>query len=266
MTKLTESLGLEYQRLFDTCQIRPERRAEIDAAATKIIAGKARYAAVGKQLSVPWFVIGVVHSLEANSDFARHLHNGDPLTARTVQVPKGRPPTGQPPFTWEASAMDALTFDKSAQWTDWSVPGILYKWESYNGLGYRKFHPEVLSPYLWSFTNHYTRGKYVADGTFSPTAVSKQTGAAALLRRLAEKGEVTATSAATEPELLAAIGAPGGLRYKPNAVQPGAIALQQFLNRFPGIFLSEDGKLGQRSSDAYKRVFGHFLAGDPRGG
>ena len=45
---------------------------------------------------------------------------------------------------------------------------------------------------------------------------------------------------------------------------PGGIELQQFLNRFPGIFLREDGKLGPNSSAAYRQVFGHYLAGDPR--
>lgn len=265
MPKFTEALRADYQRLFDTCQIRPERVTEINAAAQKIIAGKARYAAVGKPLGVPWFVIGVLHSLEASSNFDKHLHNGDPLSARTVQVPKGRPVAGEPPFKWDASAVDALTFDKSTTWTDWSVPGILFKWETYNGWGYRAYHPEVLTPYLWSYTSHYTRGKYVADGTFSATAVSKQTGAAALLRRLAELGEMTAPSAVTEPDLLKALGASRGLRFKPANVQPGGVELQQFLNRFPGVFLREDGKLGQKSSDAYKQVFGHFLAGDPRG-
>ena len=40
MPKLTDALRSEYQQLFDTCQIRPERAAEIDAAATKVIAGR----------------------------------------------------------------------------------------------------------------------------------------------------------------------------------------------------------------------------------
>jgi lysozyme family protein len=262
---LTAALRAEYQRLFDSCQIRPERAAEIDAAASRVLAGRARYGALGDTLKVPWHVIGVLHSLEAGCDFRRHQHNGDPLSARTVQVPKGRPAAGMPPFTWEQSATDALTFDKSTTWTDWSVPGILFKWESYNGWGYRKFHPEVLTPYLWSFTSHYSRGKYVADGTFSASAVSKQTGAAALLRRLAEKGEMSAPVAVNEPDLMKVVGKNGALVFKPNAVQPGAVELQQFLNRFPGVFLREDGKLGQRSSDAHKKVFGRFLAGDPRG-
>lgn len=264
MPKLTEALRAEYQRLFDTCQIRPERIAEVEAAVVKIVGSKARYQAIGQPSGVPWYVIGVLHSLEAGSRFDRHLHNGDPLTARTVQVPKNRPP-GNPPFTFEQSAADALAFEGYTSWTDWSVPGILFKWESYNGWGYRAFHPEVLTPYLWSYTLHYTRGKYVADGTFSASAVSKQTGAAALLRRLAEKGEMDAESVVNEPPLFEVVKkSAGGLRWNPNKVQAGGVELQQFLNRFPGIFLREDGKLGDKTSDACKKVFGQFLAGDPR--
>src|SRR5439155_371250 len=133
-------------------------------------------------------VVAVIHSMEAGGDFTRHLHNGDPLTARTTHVPAGRPRTGKPPFTWEASAIDALTYQGFGNWKDWSVPGTLYKLEGYNGFGYRDHHPQVLSPYLWSFSNHYARGKYVADGRFSQTAVSQQCGAAVLLKRLQEGG------------------------------------------------------------------------------
>ena len=265
MPKLTDALRAEYQTLFDTCQIRPERQAEINATAEKIIGAEARYRGVGDPLGVPWYVIGVIHSLEAGLSFARHLHNGDPLTARTVQVPKGRPAAGQPPFTWEQSANDALAFDKYTTWADWSVPGILFKWESYNGWGYRGYHPDVKTPYLWSYSNHYKCGKYVGDGTWSQTTVSKQAGAAAILRRLAERGVITAPSFNNDAKLAAALQKSGGvLRYKPNTVTPGGIELQQFLNRFPGVFLREDGKLGERTSDAYRQVFGHYLEGDPR--
>src|SRR5436309_1074388 len=54
--------------------------------------------------------------------------------------------------------------------------------------GYRRYHPEVRSPYLWSGSTHYTSGKYVEDGRWSDTAVSRQLGAAVLLRRMAELG------------------------------------------------------------------------------
>jgi lysozyme family protein len=48
-------------------------------------------------------------------------------------------------------------------WQDWSLAGLLYRLEAYNGFGYRKHHPEVLTPYLWSFSST-TAGKYVQDG------------------------------------------------------------------------------------------------------
>lgn len=270
MPALTTALRNEYQQLFDSCQILPERQSLLNQMTQQLRTGEARYRGVSDPLGIPWYVVAVLHAMEGGSDFKRHLHNGDPLTARTVQVPAGRPKLGAPPFTWEQSANDALRLDKYDSWTDWSVPGILYKWEGYNGWGYRSYHPECKTPYLWSMSNHYSRGKYVADGTWSPTAVSKQVGAAALLRRVAELGLMSAASFTPtdkDAKLAEALAKSGGaLRYSPAKILPGALELQQFLNRFPGIFLREDGKLGERSSDAYKQVFGHYLQGDPRGG
>lgn len=91
--------------------------------------------------------------MEGDCDFKTHLHNGDPLSARTVQEPTNRPKTGAPPFSWEFSAEDALYFDKLDVWTDWSVPGMLYKMEGFNGYAYHSLG--INSPYLWSFSNHY---------------------------------------------------------------------------------------------------------------
>jgi lysozyme family protein len=266
MPTLTAALRADYQQLFDTCQIKPDSAKAVDRLARQIMANEARYRSVAEPLGVPWYVLGVIHAMEAGLDFDCHLHNGDPLSARTAQVPAGRPRTGEPPFSWEDSACDALALEKYAQWSDWSIPGILFKWESYNGWGYRKHHPEVKSPYLWSATCQYACGKYVKDGLWSATAVSRQIGAAALLRRLAELGATgDATSYTPQPKLADAVAGPrAALRYSPAAVAPGAIELQRFLNTFPGIFLREDGKLGERSSDAFRQVFGFHLHGDPR--
>jgi lysozyme family protein len=194
---LTPELTAEYQKLFDTCQVRPEKQAEVNALAAKIVQNAARYQAVGNPLSVPWQFIGVVHTMEASQRFDRHLHNGDPLTARTVQVPAGRPLTGNPPFTWEESATDALTLQGVNRVTDWTLPGILYQLEKYNGFGYRTRHPEVLTPYLWSATNHYSKGKYVADGKFDPDAVSKQDGAAVILQQVLQLAPISTAVPAT---------------------------------------------------------------------
>lgn len=63
---------------------------------------------------------------------------------------------------------------------------MLYLLEAYNGFGYRsQFVP---TPYLWSFSNLYSAGKFVADGKFDATAVSKQCGAAVMMRVLQERG------------------------------------------------------------------------------
>jgi lysozyme family protein len=185
MAAMTKAQRRRYELLYESCLTRPSRRASVNALSRRIRANRKRYEKVGKAVGVPWYVVGIIHSLEAGGDFTRHLHNGDPLSARTVHVPAGRPKTGKPPFTWEQSATDALRGRSLGAWKDWSVAGTLYQLEGYNGFGYRDHHPNVPSPYLWSFSNHYTRGKYVADGRFSPTAVSQQVGAALLLKRLA---------------------------------------------------------------------------------
>ena len=185
-----DALYKEYAALFESCLLRADAAATIAAAANRVAAGKATYQPIAADTGVAWWVIGLIHEMECRCDFNRHLHNGDPLDAPTVRVPKGRPP-GTGPFSFADSAKDALTHDKMAGWTDWSIPAVLYKLERYNGWGYRKHHPEVLTPYLWSFTNHYTKGKYVADGRFDANAVSKQVGAAAILRQMANDGALT---------------------------------------------------------------------------
>lgn len=182
---LTVALRNEYDRLWRTMHV--QKIAAADKIADRIVANRARYAAVEKTSGVPWFITAVIHSLEGSGSFTTHLHNGDPLTRRTTRVPKGRPVAGSPPFTWEESAADALKYDGLTSWRDWTVAGILFKLEGFNGWGYRLHHKTVLTPYLWSFSNHYAKGKYVADGKWDGSAVSAQCGAAVLLRRLADR-------------------------------------------------------------------------------
>ncbi len=190
-------------------------------------------------------------------DFDGHLHNGDPLTARTVQVPKGRPIAGTPPFTFLASAIDALKYKKFDTLTSWDLPQLLYRFEKYNGFGYRDHH-QIHSPYLWSGSNHYTKGKYVADGRYSPTAVSKQIGAAVILRRLVERGLIQIQDDTFTTKDFANL-----VKYDPSHFNQHALELQQYLNTLPGIYLLPDGKAGRKTSDAFKKVFGIYLKGDP---
>ncbi len=170
-----------YTTLWSTAIITTNPDSNVDI----IIKNRAHYEAVG---IIPWDVLGCIHMLESSFSFSRHLHNGDPLTARTVQVPSGRPVNGTPPFTWEYSAQDALQDHPKPP--NWSIEGKLWFLESYNGWGYRQYR-HINSPYLWSYTNQYLSGKYVTDGQWDPNAVSKQCGAAAVLKRLEERGVVT---------------------------------------------------------------------------
>ena len=72
--------------------------------------------------------------------------------------------------------------------SDWSLPRMLHRLEAYNGFGYRR--AGRASPYLWSFSSLYNRGKFVADGKFDPNARSKQCGGAVMLKLLDLTGEL----------------------------------------------------------------------------
>ncbi len=256
----TSQLQSEYQRLFDTCVINPDKYKEIDSYINKMVLAQERYKSMSTITNVPWHVIAIIHCLEGSLSFNKHLHNGDPLTARTVQVPAGRPKTGTPPFTWEASAQDALTYDGLTRWTDWSVPALLYKFEGFNGYGYHS--KGINSPYLWSYSNQYTKGKFVKDGVYSATAVSKQCGAAVLLRRMFEKQIITSEVAAIDRKtLILNLGL--DVLYSPNRYVAKAEELQKLLN-LNGAHIRVDGKAGQKTSDAYFAVTSQFLKGDPR--
>lgn len=174
-----ESTKNGYRSLWSKMKV--TRTAECDKAARRILAGRSRYEAVERKTGVPWFWIGIIHMRESNNNFAKHLHNGDPLTARTTHVPPGRPATGSPPFTWEASAMDALTMHGLHNIAPWPLERIGYEAERYNGWGYFGRHN---SPYLWAGSNLYTMGKYVADGKYSSTTIDQQLGVMPVLATL----------------------------------------------------------------------------------
>ena len=166
-----------YKELFRTMIINSDRKSEAERCSDIIIKNRSRYEFVEKSTKVPWYVVGIIHYLESGFSFNKHLHNGDPLTSRTKNYPPNRPVNGNPPFTWEESAIDALNMKKRP--SVWNIETTLEYLEKYNGLGYRK--KGIYSPYLWSATNHYVKGKYVSDGRFNPDAVSKQIGGAAIL-------------------------------------------------------------------------------------
>jgi lysozyme family protein/peptidoglycan hydrolase-like protein with peptidoglycan-binding domain len=181
------SLRAEYADLWQRMQIRPERMAEVNAIANRLIALKPRYQQVTAATRVPAGVIAALHYREASNDFKGVLHNGEPIIG-TGRLTRLVPPNRGPFATWEESAIDALTMPphKLQEVDSWTIERACYEIERFNGFGYRNHHPEVKSPYLWSFSNNYSSGKYVADGQFSSSAVDKQCGTMPILKRMME--------------------------------------------------------------------------------
>lgn len=146
-----------------------------------------------RENGVPAPVIFGLHQRESSGNFRCHPHEGSPLTGRTRYVPKGRLPfPAQPPYTFEQSAADAYYVVDRLDRVDWQdAQAALQGIESFNGLGYQQYHPDVPSPYLWNGTllnGRATRGKYTGDGKFDRLAVDKQLGVAAMILRLRERG------------------------------------------------------------------------------
>jgi lysozyme family protein len=183
-----EALKDGYVQLFETARVRDQFVSQVGWYVSKLLDPQNRrlYQEVEDQACVPWYFVGIIHGLECSFNFKAHLHNGDPLRSQTVQIPRGRPAPWNPPNDWVSSAKDSLAYEGFVDQEDWSLPRTLFRWEAYNG--FRSRANGINTPYLWSFSNHYTRGKFVADNVWDANAVSKQCGAAVMLKALLERG------------------------------------------------------------------------------
>jgi lysozyme family protein len=186
--------GTLQENRWDSAKVSAIKRFEANQIVDRILANKSRYESVDKSTNVPWQIISSLHNMEASGSFKKHLHEGSLLTGRTRYIPKGRPKTGKPPFTWEYSAIDALNYDKMGE-VRWSyLDDTLYAIERYNGTGYLRFHINTPTPYLWAGSSIERPGKYVADNKWSSTARSSQIGVAAILKIMEERGVANTSS------------------------------------------------------------------------
>jgi lysozyme family protein len=175
-----EALTAANTRRWNEMTITPSRKPSLTAEAGRVHLHKDAYVAVETRLRslglyVPWWAIGVIHLREADLNFNAQLAQGDPLGAVSRHVPAGRGPFyGADAFL--RGCLDALIdcAPHAAHWTDWSPGGTATIFELYNGLGYA--NKGLSSPYNWSGTDQYVRGKYVSDGVFSATEVDVQPG------------------------------------------------------------------------------------------
>lgn len=192
-----------YRALWERARVRQDRQSEVARVASKI-GGSPHwniYLRISGATGVPAEMIGPIHNRESSLNFNTHLHNGDPLTARTRHVPANRPAAGNPPFTFDESAIDALMMAPHSlhKVKDWTLERILYETERYNGWGYLG---KGNSPYLWAATDQYHGGKYVADGVYDANAWDRQLGCVALLKQMAANNpEIASNLARRQPKM-----------------------------------------------------------------
>jgi len=170
-------------------------------------AAKAQYTTVQNYTGVPWFVIAVLHERESDQCWTASLAQGDPWNVVSTHVPKGRGPFQ----SWVAAAIDALIncSPYAANNKDWSVGGTLTLLEQYNGLGYAA--RDIASPYVWSGTDQYASGKFIADHIFRADVIDVQMGCAGLLMAMSKLdpsvtvggAPVIATPISPQPDVVA---------------------------------------------------------------
>lgn len=184
------SLLSENTRRWKTATYKPEGMALARKFARRALAKKDRYIALVAEikrrhnLDVPWWVVPLIHEREC-------LGGVDNWTCNIAQgwkfnqKSKHKPYNG--PFTsWTEAAIQALVGEHpyAARNTNWSGGGVMTINEQYNGTGYaRKGLP---SPYIWAWSNHYKKGKYIADNKYDPEKVDTQLGVAIALKAMME--------------------------------------------------------------------------------
>lgn len=166
--------------LWQHCVLTPQSSLELSDDVSRILTNWQKYDNVAKIIGCPAWVVGAIHYRESSFNFNTWLANGDPLFSRsgqplaTVHVPAGLGPAK----TWEAGAIASLRHQGWDKRKVWDLTSCLIYLEAYNGWGYAMMGKN--SPYIWSGTNQYTSGKYIADGQYDPSVVDAQLGCASL--------------------------------------------------------------------------------------
>lgn len=240
---LSTNLRREYVKLFRTCEIRPEWEAEVHAAANRILRHtNSRYFEVAYETQVPSLVVGILHYLDSECSFEKLLADGED---------KGG---DHPVKRWQRSAIATLKARALEDVRSWDLPTILHQFERWKGFQYRQAPRPLNAPHLWGGSCHYQKGLVTEGGQFEPELEYRAIGAATLLRFFSEREVFHPFVPVSDQEPA----------YDPHTSSPEVADLQRALNRFPGVFLAVDGIAGPITSEAYRRLTGSYLAGDPR--
>lgn len=169
-------LKAEYLALLSKAKI--TRASEAKSRAAEIIKLKPHYAPVSEKTGVPIIWLMAINERESGSSLLSYLGNGQRLNRVTTIVPKGRGPWAD----WPSGAVDGLTCEHLVGLNGWDWPFSLYHEEAWNGFGPRDHGKHT--GYLWSGTDVYTGGKYVADGIWNPNFSDPQLGTVPIMLAL----------------------------------------------------------------------------------
>lgn len=183
------------QKRWERMNIRPNRLHEFERVADLLLPHmNTRFKTVEdflltKGFYVPRWAVAVIGVREAGEPpqlFRGQLGQGDPLGEVSRHEPAGRGPFFGAD-AWERSCYDSLIdcAPHAAKWKDWTPGGAATIFIMYNGLAYdRQGRP---SPYAWSGTDQYDRGKVMRDHGPIEDVVDVQLGCMGLVKMLMDK-------------------------------------------------------------------------------
>lgn len=179
----------ENTRRWNEMKIKPSFWPAAQKFAQRALVHKDSYIRIAEMVKakgyyVPWWFIPLVHERECVrgvDNWNCNIAQGCRFNVKCDVIPYNGPFS-----SFEEAALAALITEHpyAAKNTNWSGGGTMTIAESYNGTGY--FRMGKTNPYLFSGTDQYIKGKYVADGKYDPNHVDTQLGVAISLKALME--------------------------------------------------------------------------------
>jgi lysozyme family protein len=179
-------LAPEYAALLSAMRLDPAREHDLAARAGVVLDlsyfHRDEWTEVTARTGVPRLWGMASFERESGSDYSRSPAQGDRWDKVSVNVPRGLGPYR----CWGDACVAAYAIDKldEVSAANWTWPRACYEGELFNGFGPRAHGRRT--GYLWSWTNIYDGGNYVADGKWDPDTQDQQCGMvpmmAALLR------------------------------------------------------------------------------------
>ena len=245
-------LQAEYESWVAHVVPNPDRVHEIDEVARHLTQDTIlqNYLEVQEAIGIPAVVQACICEREDGTNFSKSPAQGDPWNRVSIHVPRGIGPFP----SWKAAAIyswtkaDALNVISVPAWT---MPYACFKWEGYNGFGYRAHG--VRTPYVVGGTNLQQPGKYISDGSFDPNHMDSQLGCLPIAMRMIEL-----VPSLSFGQAIAAVSAPSiipAAQPLPTAVG-GTLAgtkwVQQSLNIIQNAELDVDGSFGRQTRAAIR--------------